>query len=313
MAAQENFLFLSSDKKNMIHAVRWIPERGEIKAILQITHGMVEYIERYEGFAEFLTKQGFLVTGHDHLGHGQSVSTKADLGYIQERNGSDFLIEDMHTLRRRIQKEYPDKPYFMLGHSMGSYMLRKYLTIHGDNLAGALIVGTGAAPDSVTKPGIALCKIIAKFRGWRYRSTFVQNITYGKPYKQFCLDGSIPENSWLTKDTEIVKKYYADPYCTFMFTLAAYRCLFEAVLYDNQLENTKKIPKNLPLILLSGEQDPVGDLGEGVKTVYEQFKTAGMKNVRYKLYKDDRHEILNETDKEQIYKDILTWCQEQLP
>ena len=123
---KEEFQFLSCDKKNQIHAVKWMPDDGEIRAVFQITHGMIEYIERYEGFAEFLTGHGFLVVGHDHLGHGHSVSTKDDWGYISEKNGGGLLVADMHKLRMKTQKEYKDKPYFMLGHSMGSYMLRRY-------------------------------------------------------------------------------------------------------------------------------------------------------------------------------------------
>lgn len=305
---KEEFQFLSCDKKNNIHAVKWMPDDGEIRAVFQITHGMIEYIERYEEFAEFLTEHGFLVVGHDHLGHGHSVSTKEDWGYISEKNGSDLLVADMHRLRKIVQKEYNGKPYFMLGHSMGSYMLRKYLTLHGKNLTGAIIMGTGMVSGGVTKSALALSRSIAKIHGWHYRSEFVKNLTFSGPYKKFCLDGSIPENSWLTKDIKIVNHYYSEPRCSFVFTLAAYKCLFETVYYDGQLENAKKIPKKLPLYLVSGADDPVGDLGKGVKKVYAQLKSAGIRDVSCKLYKNDRHEILNETDRENVYQDILAWC-----
>lgn len=306
---KEEFQFLSCDKKNNIHAVRWMPEDGEIRAVLQITHGMQEYIERYEGFAQFLTEQGFLVVGHDHLGHGQSVETEDDWGYIQEKHGSDLLVADMHKLRRIVQKKHKDKPYFMLGHSMGSYMLRKYLTVHGDHLTGAIIMGTGSISAGVVKTAMALSKSIAAVKGWRYRSDLVKDLSFGGPYKRYSLDGSVPENSWLTKDTEIVNRYYADPRCTFVFTLAAYKCLFEAVYYDGKIEHMKKIPRDLPLYIVSGEDDPVGDMGKGVKKVYSQLREVGIRDVSCKLYKNDRHEILNEKDKETVYQDILTWCE----
>lgn len=303
----ENLKFQSKDNKTMIDAVCWIPDNGEYHSVLQIAHGMVEYKERYEPFAKFLTEQGFMVVAHDHLGHGESVRSQDDWGYMEEKDPSGTLVEDMHTLRTMFQKENPGKPYFILGHSMGSYMLRKYLAKYGEGLDGAIVMGTGSIPDGTTKLAIALTKCMAKIHGWRYRSTFVQNLTYGRPYKKFDVTGKDAKNSWLTKDEEIVKAYYAHPKCTFQFTLNAYLGLFEAVLFDNQPKNIDKIPKDLPILLVSGEEDPVGDLGVGVKRVYHMFKKAGIQDVICRLYKNDRHEILNETDKEVVYGDILLW------
>jgi len=305
MAKKEEFEFLSSDNKTTIHAVKWVPDSGTYEAVFQITHGMIEYIERYEPFAEYLTENGFLVVGHDHLGHGQSVKTKDDWGYMDESNGSDLMVEDMHKLRMMIQAENQGKSYFMLGHSMGSYMLRKYLTKHGENLNGALIIGTGFVPDKTIAMGIKVCKFIAKFHGWHYRSKFVKNLSFAGPYKQYNMDGSVPENSWLCKDVNIVNHYYSEPRCSYTFTLGGYRCLMETVLYDNQMENIKKMPKDLPILMLSGAKDPVGDLGAGVKKVYDMLKESGIEDLTYKLFEDDRHEILNESDKELVYKEIL--------
>ena len=251
MTKEKQFSFLSKDGKTKIHAVKWMPESGEYRAVLQITHGMVEYIERYKPFAEFLNDQGVLVVGHDHLGHGASVASEEELGYFAEPDPSDTLVEDMHTLRTTIQTENPGVPYFMMGHSMGSYMLRKYLCIHPEGVAGA--------------------------------------------------------NSWLSKNVDNVKAYYADPRCTFLFTVNGYKGLMEAVLFDNQMENIKKVPKNLPLFFVSGADDPVGDLGEGVKKVYGMYKDAGVSDITYRLYEDDRHEILNETDRDQVMADIAAW------
>ena len=160
MTKEKQFSFLSKDGKTKIHAVKWMPESGEYRAVLQITHGMVEYIERYKPFAEFLNDQGVLVVGHDHLGHGASVTSEEELGYFAEPDPSDTLVEDMHTLRTTVQAENPGVPYFMMGHSMGSYMLRKYLCIHPEGVAGAVIMGTGAMPDSTMKFGLFLCRTI---------------------------------------------------------------------------------------------------------------------------------------------------------
>lgn len=313
MTKEETFSFLSADGRTQVHAVRWLPEDGGFQAILQITHGMVEYIERYRGFAEFLNEQGFLVVGHDHIGHGESVASQEDWGYFAEPNPSDVLVADMHKLRELTQKEHPGVPYFMLGHSMGSYMLRKYLAFHGEGLTGAIVMGTGCVPDKTTKLGMRVAKMQAKLYGWRHRAKLLQKLSYDKPYKKFDLTGSNMSNSWLTKDTEIVKAYYENPKCTFVFTLNAYMGLFEAVLFDNQPENIARVPKELPVFFVSGADDPVGNLGKGVKQVYDKFQEAGMQDITWKLYENDRHEILNETDRDVVYHDILSWMRVHLP
>ena len=311
MAKEEQMTYLSANGTTKIHAVKWMPEDGKYKAILQITHGMIEYIERYHEFAEYLTERGFMVVGHDHLGHGASVKDETEWGYFAE-NPSDTLVADMHRLRMAVQGENPGVPYFMMGHSMGSYMLRKYLCLHGENLSGAIIMGTGCVPDGTTKFGMTLCRVMACFRGWNYRSRLMKKLSYSKPYHKFDLYGKDYTNSWLTKDTEHVKKYYSDPRCTFVFTLNGYLGLMEAVYFDNQMENIKKVPKDLPVFMVSGADDPVGDLGEGVKKVYHMFKEAGVDDLTYRLYETDRHEILNETDRDQVYADICAWMSVRL-
>ncbi len=302
-----NFTFLSNDGKTAVHAVKWMPEDTNIKAILQISHGMVEFIERYVVFAEFLTAQGYMVVGHDHIGHGASVASKEDWGYFCEGNPSDVVIEDMHKLRTLIQEEYPQYPYFMLGHSMGSFMLRKYLAFHPEKLRGAIIMGTGFIPAGLTRVALGLTACVTKIRGSKHRSKLIQSLAFGADYKDFDMTGEQPEKSWLTKDVEVVKTYYNEPRCTYMFTVNGYKGLFEAVQFSCNPENTAKIPKKLPVFIVSGEQDPVGGLGKGVKQVYDMHKECGALDVTYKLYEDDRHEILNETDKQVVFEDILAW------
>lgn len=304
------FTFLSSDAKTPIHCVSWSPETDHLKGILQITHGMVEYIERYEAFAQFMNLHGYLVVGHDHLGHGESVLSPEDWGFFTEENGSDALVEDMHKLRIMTQEKYPGIPYFMLGHSMGSFLLRKYLCIHGDKLRGAVIMGTGAQPDGMVKVGKVLCKALAGIHGWHYRSNLLQKIALGGNDNKF--RGESIKNSWLTKDVEIVKAYSENPKCTFQFTLNGFYNLFDTIQYDNQKENMEKMPKKLPLFFVSGEDDPVGAFGKGVKQVYDTYETLGMYDITWKLYPGDRHEILNELDKEQVYQDIFDWIEVRL-
>ena len=302
-----DFTFPSADGKTQIHAVKWTPE-GAPRYILQLTHGMVEFIDRYEPFALYLNTLGVLCVGHDHLGHGDSVTDKSEWGFFAEPNPSGVLVEDMHALRVRTQKEYPALPYFMLGHSMGSYLLRKYLAFHASGLAGALVVGTGFVAPAAADFGLGLCRARAALQGWHYRSRTVAKLAMGGgAYAQFDSDGSHPENSWLTRATDIVRRYYQEPRCTFRFTLNGYKGLFEAVGFSCRPENAALIPHNLPLLLTSGDRDPVGDLGAGVKKVFEMYKTAGLKNLTLKLYPGARHEILNETNREEVWRDMAAW------
>ena len=302
-----NFTFLSNDGKTAVHAVKFIPDSGEYKAILQISHGMVEFIERYATFAEYLTENGYMVVGHDHIGHGQSVESKEDWGYFCEENPSDVVVADMHKLRVLTQEENPEVPYFMLGHSMGSFLLRKYLAFHNENLRGAIIMGTGFIPVNMSNLALKLTGFVGKLKGSKHRSKFIQSLAFGADYKGFDMTGEKPEDSWLTKDVAIVNQYYNEPKCTYMFTVNGYKGLFEAVNFSCNPENAALLAKKLPLFIVSGAQDPVGGLGKGVMQVYDMYKEAGIQDITYKLYDNDRHEILNETDKQVVFDDILAW------
>lgn len=305
---KQNLSFLSSDGITTIHAVVWKPE-GEPKAVIQLIHGMVEYIERYEDFAEFLTTKGFVVFGHDHLGHGQSVRSIEDWGYISDIAPARSLVRDIHKLRKLAEKMYPELPYYMLGHSMGSYLLRRYLSHKGGGLKGAIIVGTGSEPDVVVRSGLMLVRSKAQAKGWHYRSTMIRNMTYGGAYKKFDTEGLDPESSWICSDPKIMESYNNDARCQFMFTLNGYEALLSTVLFVNQKQNIDQIPKDLPIFIISGENDPVGNLGKGVKKVYQQLVKAGVADTECKLYPGMRHEILNEIDKEKVYDDIIDWIE----
>ena len=276
---------------------------------MQIHHGMTEYIDRYDEFATFLAENGYLVVGHDHAGHGKSIRTEDDYGYFgygNTKHPSDVLVDDMHILRTMIQKEYRELPYYMLGHSMGSYMLRKYLTVYADDaLNGAVIVGTG--DEKAAGAALAVTKLLKIFKGEKYRSSFIKQLTYTNPYQEYDLTNQDISNSWLSKNEENVKEYLSKKECTFTFTLNAYQGLFEAVQYTGKEANVAKMPKHLRLLLIAGDRDPVGNMGKGVKSTYERFLKVGIKDVTMKLYKDDRHEIFNELDREIVYQDVLDW------
>ncbi|MCR5641415.1 MAG: lysophospholipase [Lachnospiraceae bacterium] len=312
----ENYTFQSCDAlKTTIHGVKWAPEDGEVKAVLQVNHGMIEYIERYAEFAEYLTKRGFVVMGHDHIGHGESVRSREDWGIMHTDTPSDTLVEDMYTNYRIIRGQYPDLPFFILGHSMGSYLLRKFLSVNANRLEGvngAIIMGTGSVSDGAIRAGALVCRLIATFRGWDYKSKLVAGLMFDEPYKKFDITGRDKTNSWLSRNVESVTEYYNNPKNTFMFSLNGYRILTEATAYDNKMENINKMRKDMPILFVSGEDDPVGNLGEGVKIACNKFIEAKIQDVSMKLYPGDRHEILNELDRETVYEDIYRWMEERM-
>ncbi|MCR4610559.1 MAG: lysophospholipase [Lachnospiraceae bacterium] len=309
--SKEVYTFKSADGVSTIHAVKWLPDDGEVKAVLQITHGMVEYIERYEGFAEFLNSKNFAVIGHDHIGHGESVSTEEDWGIMHCKHPSDVMVEDIYSNYKIGQEQFADKPYFILGHSMGSYMLRKFLCEKADSIDGidgAIIMGTGTEANGAISAGKAALAIIAAFKGIDYRSKFIAGLMYGSTYKGYDTDGTVDRSkSWLNRDVVEVNKYYSDPKCTYMFSLNGYRALLEATGYDNKMENINKMRKDMPIFFASGSEDPVGAQGKGVEAAKAKFDDAGIQDVSIKLYEGYRHEILNEIDKEVVYNDLYEW------
>lgn len=298
---KREFYYPSRDGVTKIHAIEWIPE-GEVTAVLQMCHGMVEYIDRYHEFADFLTKHGVYVVGHDHLGHGKSVVSQEKLGFFHETDGNAYVIADIQQLRMQTAKKYPGVPYFIMGHSMGSFLVRQYLGLYSGGLSGAIIMGTGEQPSLVVNAGKLVCKIIAAIKGWDYRSKFVNNLAVGAYEKKM---GA----AWLSKNPENVKKYHEDPLCGFVFTVNAYYHMFSGIAKMNQQEKEGKVAKSLPLLFVAGKDDPVGNYGKGVENVYNKYKKCGYQDVQLKLYEEDRHEILNEEDKDVVFQDILAWLE----
>lgn len=298
---KREFYYPSRDGVTKIHAIEWIPE-GEVTAVLQMCHGMVEYIDRYHEFADFLTKHGVYVVGHDHLGHGKSVVSQEKLGFFHETDGNAYVIADIQQLRMQTAKKYPGVPYFIMGHSMGSFLVRQYLGLYSGGLSGAIIMGTGEQPSLVVNAGKLVCKIIAAIKGWDYRSKFVNNLAVGAYEKKL---GA----AWLSKNPENVKKYHEDPLCGFVFTVNAYYHMFSGIAKMNQQEKEGKVAKSLPLLFVAGKDDPVGNYGKGVENVYNKYKKCGYQDVQLKLYEEDRHEILNEEDKDVVFQDILAWLE----
>lgn len=297
---KQEFWFDSKSGVDRLHGVRWVPE-GAPAAVMQIVHGMAEHIERYEEFARFLAEKGVLVVGHSHLGHGKSAKCAEDLGYFAEPDGNACVVADIHQLRTMTQEAYPGVPYYILGHSMGSFLTRQYLGLHPEGLAGAVIMGTGDMPTAVLKAAKGICQVLAMVKGWRHRSQTVNGMVVGGYEKKLGL-------GWLSKNEENVAKYAADPLCGFCFTLNGFYGLFSGFLRAVSREMAGQIPKDVSIFFVAGSEDPVGDCGKGVKAAYDRYVRHGAK-AQMKLYLGDRHEILNEDDRETVYNDIYNWME----
>lgn len=306
---KNEFYFISKDKETEIRCIEWIPE-NKPKAVLQICHGMCEYVARYDDFAQYLTKHGFYVVGNDHLGHGKSVQDDDHLGYFHETNGNSYLMGDMEQLRQITVKKYPDIPYFLLGHSMGAFLTEQFITMQGSSFDGVVIMGTGYLAKQVLNLGKKLCLVMAKKHGWFYRSDLMKNISFGGYNKR--IKPLRTPMDWLTRDEEIIDKYNDDPWCTFTFTLNGFYNMFKGIEEAQKESNIAYIPKNLPILLVSGDEDPVGGYGKGVKSVYNAYKKAEIKDVEMKFYEGMRHEILNEIGKESVYEDLRKWMESYL-
>lgn len=287
-----------------LHCRKWFnPLLSEYKAVIQLVHGMEEHIGRYADFAEFLADEGYIVFGHDHLGHGNTAKIKRDFGYFSDKNGWEILCKDIHIYQNAISSLYPDIPYIIFGHSMGSLLVRTYVTKYSDKLDGLIISGT-----SGQKFGLSIVKsqtkIIEAFRGRRYRSKYIKNLVTGSFNRKF--KPNLTEADWISSDEENVQKYLADPLCSSTFTVSAYYELISGTQYLSRQKNINKTP-NIPILIFSGDKDPVGANGKGVNRVYRMLKKAGVEDVTLKLFHNGRHEMLNEVNKDEVYDLIKRW------
>lgn len=287
-----------------VYARCWMPENP--KAIFQIAHGMAEHGERYEDFAKYLCEKGFAVLVDDHVGHGKSVKSDKDLGYFGESGGWDAFVEDERALTELIKADFPELPVVFFGHSMGSFIAREYIRRYGkdERIKAAVICGT-SGKNPAAAIAILLAGTIAKSKGSRHRSEFINKIAFG-PYNAKC-EKRTPFD-WLSTDTAQVDKYIADKYCGFLFTAAGYKDLFTILNKVSGKDWFDSVNPDLPLLITSGEDDPVGAYGKGTKQVYNDLKAADKKDVTLKLYAGMRHEILNEVENKTVYEDIAAWA-----
>lgn len=306
---KREFYYPSSDGKTRIHAVEWIPEE-EPKAILQIAHGVTEYILRYEEFAEFLTSKGIVVVGNDHIGHGTSIAEKAKPMYFGPEGSFKYAVDDINTLYKITEEKYKNIPYIILGFSLGSFIVRRFLIDYPDTVDGAILVGTGQIAPIKIKIAKFIAKSEAKKHGDDNPTPMIKSLSFDNYNKLFKPNRT--DYDWLCLSKTSLDKYIKDEKRGKELSAGLFREMLSGMEYTGNLENIKKMNKDIPIIFLSGEMDPVGEKGKSVKKAYDYFKKAGIKDVSMKLYKNLRHDILHEDNAEQIYQDILEFINEKV-
>lgn len=310
MAERVELIYKSRDGITQIHATQWLPEERPPKAILQIVHGMKEFVDRYDAFARYVADRGFIVVGEDHLGHGRTALSSKDLGYFADKDSDIILVRDVHRLKKTIQAEYPGLPYFIYGFSMGSFITRKYLTMYGEGIDGAIIGGTGWVLEGMLSFGLVATSMLTKLRGGHYRSKMMEKLSLGS-YNDRIKEPKT-SSDWICSVDKVVAEFDANPKCRYCFTVNGYHTMYQLIRYVQEPKNVKRIPENLPVIFMAGREDPVGDYGEGVMKAAEFYMVNGMKNVSIKLYDKMRHEIHNEEKKHIVYLDMLEWLESLL-
>ena len=306
MTNLQEFTFLSTDGKTTLHGMEWVPEGRDIVGVLQIAHGVAEHIARYDHFARFLNEQGVAVVGNDHLGHGKSIAPGATPIYFGDGNTWDTVVDDLYTLHLRIKDKFPGVPLFLMGHSMGSFLARTYLIRYPGTVQAAIIMGTGWQPEIMLTGGLTMAGTIARRSGESATSDMVTNLAFGSYNKAFAPNRTPVD--WLSVDTDNVDRYIADPLCGLPATVGLFRQMLTGIRFNQRPDNLRKMDKDMPILFISGEQDPVGGMMKGVVRSRDAFLAAGVKDVTLLSYAGLRHEILNEKAQQQtVYNDIWSW------
>lgn len=306
---EKHFTFRAKDQRK-IFVYQWSRENEIVKGIVQISHGMAETASRYKNFAEELTKNGFIVYTNDHRGHGKSADNIKNQGYLGEEAGFNLLINDIAQLTDQIKKDYPNYPIFLFSHSMGSFAAQKYIMDYPDKINGLILSGSNGEQGFILKVGKLLSKIEMILRGRKAKSKLMNKLTFNRYNKNFQPQTTGVE--WLTRDKKEQKNYLNNPYCGSIFPASFYYDFFSLLQYIEDEQNFNQIPKDLPVFILSGDHDPVGDFGQGAVKLKNRYENQRVKDVEMKLYKDARHELLNETNREEVILDIIRWLENRL-
>ena len=300
----ENFTF--KDKGNLeIFVYKWLPdEKVQVKGIVQIAHGMAETAGRYEGLASILTENGFMVYANDHRGHGKTARETSKLGDLGE-DGFNKMVENMKELNEIIKKENSNLPIFLLGHSMGSFLTQRYICLYGSGLKGAILSGSCGKHGVMIDVGRLIAKGEIKKIGRGGKSNKLDKLSFGSYNNSFKPNRTAFD--WLSRDNNEVDKYIVDPFCGTVFTAGFFYDFLGGLKCIADKREIKKVPRDLPIYIFSGDKDPVGKSGKGVLKLVRTYKEHGIEDLSYKLYKDGRHEMLNEINKEEVMADVIKW------
>ena len=306
MPILNEFSFGSCDCKSTIYVRQWLPDSAPI-GVIQICHGISEHIGRYDDFAKFLASNGFVVAGEDHLGHGKSVSTSNKLGYFAEYGGWELVVGDMRKLYERLKEQYFNLPIFIYGHSMGSFLARTYIIRYHDGPDGVILSGTAQMSSIKLSTFISVANGMIKRNGASFRNERLAQLLYVS-YNRHCKQNKTAYD-WLSRDNSIIEEFENDTDCGVTPTAALLRDMLTGIKYNSSLKNLDRMNTDLPVYFISGDDDPVGDYGKGVLTTYNSFLKAGLSDVTLKLYHGARHDLPRETNREEVFEDILTWLQ----
>jgi len=294
---------MSKDLADSVHVNRW--ECSSPRAIIHIIHGMSEHSSRYEHFAIALNKSNYSVYSSDLRGHGKTAGSIDNVGFFAEKDGWNLVVRDLIELSNEIKKEHPDLPLFILGHSMGSFFARN-MAYRKPNLAdGYILSGTLGHPGWKGVLGKPIARISGTLFGKRKRSKFLQNTSFAGFNKR--VENKRTEKDWLTRNEAIVDQYINDPYCMQTFTNQFFYDLATGVLNINKIGNIEKVNKDSPVLLITGSMDPLGVYGKGPTEVYNKYLKVGVKDLEMEFIEGGRHEILNETNREEVYNLIIDW------
>ena len=309
MPTFKEFYFDSTTGKNTLYAVSCVPDCAP-RGVVQIAHGIADHIDRYRDFMQFLAENGFAAVGNDHLGHGKSIRGIEEQGFFAEENGWDYAVADMDKLHDMMSAEFPGIPYVMFGHSMGSFLTRTYVIKHPNKYDAVILSGTGHQVKPMVESGYALSCAAAKLYGTHKFGTTLNNIAFGAYNNGF--DEVRTEFDWVCGNPDAVDKYIADPFCGFVPRIGLFKDMMGGIKFITDMDNIKKMNKTKPVMFFSGDRDPVGENGKGVLRAYKAFCDAGLTDVFMRLYPGGRHEMLNERNNADVYKDVLDWLNEKL-
>jgi alpha-beta hydrolase superfamily lysophospholipase len=298
--------FLKSEDNTQVFVYSWLPDQGvRIKGVLQIMHGMAEYAGRYHDFAKHLTAQGYVVFANDHRGHGKTAGSLHETGFIANTNSWKAILQDSFMLNQHIQSRYPDNKIVLIGHSMGSFYARAYLEMYRETINALILSGTAWQPSLLFNFGLLVAKLQCLFRGEKNRSNLLDKLSFGSFNKRF--EPSKTPFDWLSRDNHVCTKYTTDPFCGFVCTSSFFRELFRLLKFVQSRKLYSSVKKELPVLIFSGLMDPVGIFSKGPKSVYTFLKNKGFSDLALNLYPEGRHEMLNEINRKEVYKDVVNW------